>query len=126
MKLRRPRSLNELILIGFGLVAAPLLLAVIWALINLDRVAEQSERLVFTGVTAAENNRRLQENLGTLERVALQYQVLRNPESLQIMRDDLATLQAQLAAMSPLVAEAGASDLSSSVERGTTTTVMRW
>ncbi len=119
MKLRRPRSLNELILVGFGLVAAPLLLAVVWALVNLDRVAEQSERLVFTGVTAAENNRRLQENLGTLERVALQYQVLRNPESLQIMRDDLATMQAQLAAMAALVEEAGASDLSGSIGRGT-------
>jgi two-component system sensor histidine kinase GlrK len=119
MRLRRPRSLNELILIGFGLVAAPLLLAVVWALVNLDRVAEQSERLVFTGVTAAENNRLLQENLGTLERVALQYQVLRNPESLQIMRDDLATLQAQLASMAPLVEEADAADLAGSIERGT-------
>ena len=119
MKLRRPRSLNELILIGFALVAAPLLLAVIWALVNIDRVAEQSERLVSTGVTAADNNRLLEEHLGSLERVALQYQVLRNPESLQIMRDDLATLQAQLASMAPLVEEADASELSGSIQRGT-------
>ena len=77
MKLRRPRSLNGLVLVGFGFVALPLLLAVIWALLNLDRVAEQSERLVVTGVTAAENNRRLEEQLGSLERVARQYQVLR-------------------------------------------------
>ena len=32
MKLRRPQSLNGLILVGFGFVALPLLLAVIWAL----------------------------------------------------------------------------------------------
>ena len=57
MKIRRPRSLNGLILVGFGLVVLPLLLAVIWALVNLDRVAAQSERLVTTGVSAAENNR---------------------------------------------------------------------
>ena len=47
MKFRRPRSLNGLILVGFGLVALPLLIAVIWALFSLDRVAEQSEQLVF-------------------------------------------------------------------------------
>ena len=61
MKIRRPRSLNGLILVGFGLVALPLLLAVIWALVNLDRVAEQSERLVFTGVSAAENSGMIQQ-----------------------------------------------------------------
>ena len=38
MKFRRPQSLNELILVGFGLVGLPLLIAVVWALVNLDRV----------------------------------------------------------------------------------------
>ena len=90
MKFRRPQSLNGLVLVGFGFVALPLLLAVIWALVNLDRVAAQSERLVFTGVTTAENNRRIEEQLNTLERVALQYQVLRNTDSLQLMHNDLA------------------------------------
>jgi len=123
MKFRRPRSLNGLILVGFGFVALPLLLAVVWALISLDRVAEQSERLVFTGVSAAENNRRLEEQLGTLERVARQYQVLRNPDSLQIMLDDLGSLQAQLDEMAPLVAEAGATDLANSIGRGARTIV---
>lgn len=115
MKFRRPRSLNGLILVGFGLVALPLLLAVIWALVNLDRVAEQSERLVFTGVSAAENNRRLEEHLGSLERVARQYQVLQNPESLQIMYGDLASLKVQLTDMAPLLAEAGATSLAESI-----------
>jgi len=123
MKFRRPRSLNGLILVGFGAVALPLLLAVVWALLSLDRVAEQSERLVFTGVTAAESNRRLQEQLGTLERVARQYQVLRNPNSLQIMLDDLQSLQAQLVDMAPLVADAGATELANSIGRGARTIV---
>ena len=123
MKFRRPRSLNGLILVGFGFVALPLLLAVIWTLISLDRVAEQSERLVFTGVSAAENNRRLEEQLGTLERVARQYQVLRNPDSLQIMLDYLVSLQAQLADMAPLVADANATELANSIGRGARTIV---
>lgn len=115
MKIRRPRSLNGLILVGFGLVVLPLLLAVIWALVSLDRVAAQSERLVSTGVSAAESNRRLQEQLGSLERVARQHQVLRSTESLQLMRDDLAALQAQLLDMAPLVEEAGATQLAAAI-----------
>ena len=115
MKIRRPRSLNGLILVGFGFVVLPLLLAVIWTLVSLDRVAAQSERLVSTGISATESNRRLVEQLGSLERVALQYQVLRNPESLQLMRDDLAALQAQLLDMAPVVEEAGATALAATV-----------
>jgi two-component system sensor histidine kinase GlrK len=101
----------------------PLLLAVVWALISLDGVAKQSERLVSTGVSAAENNRRLEEQLITLERVARQYQVLRNPESLQIILDDLESLEQQLAGMAPLVAEANATDLADSIGRGAGTIV---
>jgi len=123
MKIRRPRSLNGLILVGFGFVALPLLLAVVWVLVNLDQVAEQSERLVITGVSAAENNRRLEEQLGSLERVARQYEVLRNPESLQIMLDDLVSLQDQLRDMAPLVAEADATALADSIGRGARTIV---
>ena len=68
MKLRRPRSLNGLILVGFGIVALPLLLAVIWALVNLDRLADQSERIVFLGVASTENNRLLAEAEKLMER----------------------------------------------------------
>ncbi len=50
MKFPRPRSLNGLILVGFGLVALPLLLAVLWALFNLDRLASQSQDLVELGI----------------------------------------------------------------------------
>ena len=115
MRIPRPRSLNGLILVGFGLVALPLLIAVIWALVNLDRVAEQSEQLVFTGVAAAENNRRLNEHLSSLERVARQYQVLKNPDSLQLMLQDLKTLQSLLRDMEPLVAEAGATSMAATI-----------
>jgi len=115
MRFPRPRSLNGLILVGFGLVALPLLIAVIWALVNLDRVAEQSEQLVITGVAAAENNRRINERLSSLERVARQYQILKNPESVQLMAQDLSTFEALLTAMGPLVAEVNASALAASL-----------
>ena len=118
MKIYRPKSLNGLILVGFGLVGLPLLIAVIWALVNLDRLAEQSEQLVTTGVTAAENNRLLVERIGSLERVARQYLVLGNPDSLQLMRQDLESVEERLAAMAPLTAETGATALESSIAAG--------
>ena len=89
MRFPRPRSLNGLILVGFGLVALPLLIAVLWALFNLDRLATQSEKLIFTGVAAAENNRLLVEQVGSLERSARQYIILRSPDSLQFLQQDL-------------------------------------
>ena len=115
MRFPRPRSLNGLILVGFGLVALPLLLAVVWALVNLDRVAEQSEQLVSTGVEAAENNRRVNEQLNSLERVARQYQILKNPDSLQLMTQDLQTFETLLLNMAPLVEEVGATDLAATL-----------
>jgi two-component system sensor histidine kinase GlrK len=118
MKILRPRSLNGLILVGFGLVALPLLIAVIWALVNLDRLAEQSERLVFTGVAAAQNNRLLEEHLGSLERVARQYQVLGSPDSLLLLEEDLATIDARLAEMAPLTGQANATALAASIGAG--------
>ena len=113
MKFRRPRSLNGLILVGFGIVALPLIFAVIWTLFSLDRLATQSERLVFTGVEAAENNRLLTENVGSLERISLQYTVLRNPELLPLIRQDVETIESRLAGMSELTDLASATTLAS-------------
>ncbi|MEL7185813.1 MAG: HAMP domain-containing sensor histidine kinase [Pseudomonadota bacterium] len=115
MKFPRPRSLNGLILVGFGLVALPLLIAVIWALANLDDVAEQSERLVDTGARTAENNRRLNDTVITLERVARQYLVLGSPEVLQLMLDDLRKYQGVIATMEPMIVKANATLLAASL-----------
>ena len=124
MKFHRPRSLNGLILVGFGLVGLPLLVAVVWALFNLDRLAEQSERLVFTGVATADNNRLLTEQLGSLERVVRQYEVLRNTDSLQLLRQDLETLVARLSEMDSLTDLAGATPLSLSIGAAATRIVV--
>ncbi|NND46383.1 MAG: histidine kinase, partial [Woeseiaceae bacterium] len=118
MRFHRPRSLNGLILVGFGFVALPLLIAALVALYNLDSVAKQSEQLVTTGSSAAENNRRLTEQLNSLERVARQYQVLQNPDSLQLMAQDLVALEAQLDAMAPLLEQASATRLAASIRTG--------
>ncbi len=111
MNYRGPKSLHGLILFGFGLVALPLLIAVLWALVNLDRLAEQSERLVVTGVSAAENNRQLSQQAASLERVARQFLVLRNDASFAVLEQDAAALESTLERMGGLarLADADAS-----------------
>ncbi|HZD53208.1 MAG TPA: hypothetical protein VE175_09180, partial [Woeseiaceae bacterium] len=108
MRLPRPRSLNGLILVGFGLVGLPLLLAVVWALVNLDRLAEQSEQLVVTGFTTAANNRQLARNVDSLERLARQYLVLRTPDSLSVLKQELESFEDTLDYIGPLAERAGA------------------
>lgn len=115
MKFRRPQSLNGLILVGFGLVALPLLVAVVWALLNLGRLAEQSEALVVAGVNAAENNRQLSEQVASLQRAAGQYAVLRTPDSRSLLRQDLTAFNATLDAVMPLAAVTQATELANTV-----------
>jgi len=108
MRFPRPRSLNGLILVGFGLVAVPLMVAVLWALYNLDRLATQSEQLVFSGVAAAENNRLLVEQAASLERVARQFIILRTPDSLQLLQQDQGRIEDRLEQMRELTEKANA------------------
>ena len=110
MRLRRPRSLNGLILVGFGLVALPLLVAVIWALFNLDRLAEQSEQIINMGVASAERNRLLAEDVVQLQRSTNQYYVLRNDESRTIMLQDLRRIEQRPSAMGMLTNQANVTD----------------
>ncbi len=116
MKFRRPRSLNGLILVGFALVAMPLLVAVLWALLNLDRLAEQSEQLVITGVSATEQNQLLTEQIGSLERVSRQYVVLRNEDSLALLRPDFVTIEETLDKMKPMAEQAEVLPLVESIQ----------
>jgi two-component system sensor histidine kinase GlrK len=111
MNFPRPRSLNGLILVGFGLVALPLLVAVLWALFSLDRLATQSEQLVSTGVAAAENTVLLTEHVGSLDRVARLFTILRDDDNLQLLRQDLATIEYRLEQMRPLTERASATPL---------------
>ena len=106
MKFRRPRSLNGLILVGFGLVALPLLVAVVWALVNLDRVASRSADIVTMGVKSAENNRQLTDEIVQLQRSTNQYYVLRNDESRILMRQDLRQIEKRLQDMATLTNQA--------------------
>ena len=96
----------------------PLLVAVLWALFSLDRLATQSEELVFSGVAAAENNRLLDEQAASLERVARQFIILRTPDSLQLLQQDLGRIEERLEQMRELTEKANATLLLDGIAAG--------
>ena len=53
MRWARPKSLTGLMLLGLALIAVPLLVAVVDAVIQIRRLAAQSEELVQEGVQGA-------------------------------------------------------------------------
>jgi len=75
-------------LLGFCLVALPLLVAVIIAAVQIRKLAQQSEQLVERGVQATRLNQLLFEQIASLERGARLYQVIGNPELVDVYREN--------------------------------------
>ncbi len=74
--MRYPRSFLELLLVGFALVALPLVFALITSAVTVDRLANQSQTAVYQAVQATQSSRRLSELLTALERNARQIVIL--------------------------------------------------
>ena len=72
----RPRSIVRLILIGFAAVIAPLIVAVVTAVIQVDRLARVSRTAVLEAEIATQQSRSLMEQLTEMERALGQFQVL--------------------------------------------------
>ncbi len=71
-----PRSFLKLLLIGFTLVALPLIFALVNNAISVDQLANRSQRAVFQAVQATQSSRRLAELITALERTARQIVIL--------------------------------------------------
>lgn len=78
-RLSRPRSLVGLMLMGFALVALPLILAIVRAVIHAESLETQSKALVEQGVRVARFSESLVSQVSQMERNARQYQVLGDP-----------------------------------------------
>jgi two-component system, NtrC family, sensor histidine kinase GlrK len=63
-------------LIGFTIVAAPLLFAIVNAAVQMNHLYSRSEQLVVRGVLGTRNNQRMFEEIGALERTARLYQII--------------------------------------------------
>ena len=106
-----PKSLNGMLLLGLAMVAIPLLLAILYATIQMQRFATLSENLVIASVQTTQLAQAIASQIPSAERTARQYQVLQNPQVLAsyIEHDDqLARGVAQLrrAVTAPMVLEA--------------------
>jgi two-component system, NtrC family, sensor histidine kinase GlrK len=87
MRWPRPKSLNGLLLTGFALVSAPLLLAVVIGATKVRDLARQSEDLVRTGVETTHYSQQLFQQIAPVERSVKLYQVLNDPALLQVYRE---------------------------------------
>ena len=71
-------------LIGFTIVAAPLIFAIVNAAVQMNRLSTRSEQLVVQGVRGTRNNQRMFEEIGALERTARLYQIIGNADLLDV------------------------------------------
>ena len=86
MRLTYPRSFLALLLIGFSIVAAPLLFALFSNAIAFERLAGLSEQAVHSAVRVTQSSRALLSTITALERTARQYAVAGEPTYLEAYR----------------------------------------
>lgn len=79
MTLYQPKSLLKLVLYGFGFVSLPLILALGYAAVHVDRVAHQSQYAVYQAVQAISSSRQIIDLLTSMERSGRQYLILEDP-----------------------------------------------
>ena len=71
-------------LIGFTIVAAPLLFAIVNAAVQMNRLSNSSEQLVVRGMQGSGDNQRMFVEIAALERTARLYQILPNSDLLEV------------------------------------------
>jgi len=97
-----PRSFLKLLLIGFTLVALPLIFALINNAVSVDQLANRSQRAVYQAVQATQSSRRVSELLNAMERTARQIVILGDQfllDAYEIARKDLAQTARQFASL---------------------------
>jgi two-component system, NtrC family, sensor histidine kinase GlrK len=76
MQWLRPKSLSGLMLFGLGLLALPLLVAILTAALQIRTLATTGQKIVIEGVTSARASQQLFSQIASLERTARLYDVL--------------------------------------------------
>jgi two-component system sensor histidine kinase GlrK len=71
-------------LVGFTIVAAPLLFAIVNAALQMNHLSARSEELVLHGVRGTRNNQRMFEEIGALERTARLYQIIGSADLIEV------------------------------------------
>ncbi len=115
MRLVRPKSLSGLLLIGFALVAIPLLVAVINATVQMRRLTQQSEDLAHQGVNATQHTRELSEAVTDLRRKAGLYQAYGDEKMKELFAQSRPKVEDSLVALEGVRPDPTARQLTASV-----------
>jgi len=94
-------------LIGFTIVAAPLLFAIVNAAVQMNHLSARSEELVLHGVRGTRNNQRMFEEIGALERTARLYQIIGSADLLDVYARNQERLVATLNELLAMPLDAG-------------------
>ena len=92
MQWGRPKSLSGLMLVGLALMAVPLLVAVLTAVLQIRDLADTGQKIVIQGVTNARASQALFGQIASLERTARLYDVLNDAKLLELYRTQDALL----------------------------------
>src|SRR6185503_7913123 len=76
MRFYYPRSFSTLLLVGFALIALPLMFALVNNAISIDQLGNQSQKAVYQAVQATQGSRKLAELIPAMERTAHQMIIL--------------------------------------------------
>lgn len=93
MKLFRPKSVLSLVLTGFSLVTLPLIFSLVYAVISVDRLLDQSQKDLFQAVQATKGSITLIEQIKKMERNIRQFQVLGDKTLFQLYEKSHQELQ---------------------------------
>jgi len=88
MQWARPKSLSGLMLLGLGLMAVPLVAAIVTALLQMRVLADTGHRIIVEGVSAARASQALFAQIASLERTARLFHVLADPKLLDLYRSE--------------------------------------
>ncbi|EQD35034.1 integral membrane sensor signal transduction histidine kinase, partial [mine drainage metagenome] len=94
MRWLRPKSLSGLMLLGVGLLALLLLIAIVTAAVQFSTISATGQSIVNESVNAARESQRLFSEIDSLERTARLYDVLDDPRLLQLYERQNAHLSA--------------------------------
>jgi len=102
MKMRRPRTLLGMVLMGLAFLTVPLLIAVGSAMIRLGQLTAASEVVLADSRTATLEDQRLSNLLGSMERNARTYLQLQSADRLAFYDSDQAAFEVSVTALRAL------------------------
>lgn len=106
LKKLQPRSVLQLVLLGFLVVLLPLVLAIYNGVRALDTLAEQSRATVMDVVQATRSSQAVLESLSNMERTARQYELLGDAGFLKLFEQHHQALRQALDALERVLPDA--------------------